>query len=311
MKLILVILGMAIFANPCISKVRIVYGEDSRVDIKNIFDDRIQKISGAVAARVYNLSFNSNPESENYVSFENILRLSHPRSASICPDERFANQPTLSDCTGFLVSDRHLVTAGHCVVRPREVVVDDETFSCRSHSWVFDYRMGLSASALDLKKFKADNIYGCKKVVFGTWQEKDDYAVIELDRPVIGRDPLKINKKTKVTHGTNLFIVGHPSGLPLKYAEGSRVFELKDNYFVTNLDSFAGNSGSPVFNKKTLEVEGILVRGDTDYKEELMSDGSLCFRVNTCDDNRENCDRDDPAIDGEHVSYIEKILNFL
>ena len=38
-----------------------------------------------------------------------------------------------------------------------------------------------------------------------------------------------------------------------------------DGYFVANLDTYGGNSGSPVFNSDTHEVEGILVRGERDF----------------------------------------------
>ena len=38
-----------------------------------------------------------------------------------------------------------------------------------------------------------------------------------------------------------------------------------DDTFMTNLDTFGGNSGSPVYNAKTHKVEGILVRGERDY----------------------------------------------
>ena len=44
---------------------------------------------------------------------------------------------------------------------------------------------------------------------------------------------------------------------------------MRDNspsgHFVANLDAYGGNSGSPVFNSDTHEVEGVLVRGDTDF----------------------------------------------
>jgi hypothetical protein len=36
-------------------------------------------------------------------------------------------------------------------------------------------------------------------------------------------------------------------------------------FFVANLDTYGGNSGSPVFNSETHKVEGILVRGETDF----------------------------------------------
>ena len=36
-------------------------------------------------------------------------------------------------------------------------------------------------------------------------------------------------------------------------------------FFVANLDTYGGNSGSPVFNAASYKVEGILVRGENDF----------------------------------------------
>ena len=226
---------------------RIIYGEDSRTDVKNIYNAKLRDISKSVAGRIDNYAINHLSTNPNSVSFEQILKLSHPRSLNVCEDEKFANQPTVADCTGFLVADNLLVTAGHCAVRMGQTVRNKSTFSCDSHSWIFDYKMGSSSSPLDLKRYPSDKIYSCKKVIYGTWQEDDDYAIIELDRKVVGRTPLKMNTKRNIKAGTDLFIMGHPSGLPLKYAEGAKSFEITENYFTTNLDSFGGNSGSPVF----------------------------------------------------------------
>ena len=38
-------------------------------------------------------------------------------------------------------------------------------------------------------------------------------------------------------------------------------------FFVANLDTYGGNSGSPVFASDTNRVEGILVRGETDFEQ--------------------------------------------
>ena len=290
---------------------RIVYGVDSRVDIKNVFDAKVQEISRAVAGRVHNYSFNPLVDDGSVVAFDRVLSLSHPRSMNVCSDEKFASQPTVSDCTGFLIAEDLLVTAGHCVVRQGETVKNEVNFSCESNSWAFDYREGRGKESLDLNKFDGTKIYGCKKVIYGVWEEDNDYALIQLDRKVTDRKPLKMNASSRVRPGSNLFILGHPSGLPLKYADGGKVFEVKKNYFATNLDSFAGNSGSPVFNKTTLAVEGILVRGDVDYKESMNDDGSSCLRVNTCNNNREKCIEDNRDIKGEHVSHISKVLELI
>src|SRR5262249_51918318 len=51
-----------------------------------------------------------------------------------------------------------------------------------------------------------------------------------------------------------------------KFAAGAAVRNnAPDAFFVANLDTYGGNSGSPVFNSDTHVVEGILVRGENDF----------------------------------------------
>ena len=69
---------------------------------------------------------------------------------------------------------------------------------------------------------------------------------------------------------------------------------------VTNLDSFGGNSGAAVFNASTLEVEGILVRGDRDYH---YSKERKCDVVNV---NSETGGRGEDAI---LISNVTKLLD--
>ena len=80
-------------------------------------------------------------------------------------------------------------------------------------------------------------------------------------------DPIvRLRRQGKVADDEKVYVLGHPSGLPLKYAPGAQVRGNDDpSFFVANLDTYGGNSGSPVFNERTGEVEGILVRGETDY----------------------------------------------
>jgi hypothetical protein len=63
--------------------------------------------------------------------------------------------------------------------------------------------------------------------------------------------------------------MGLPSGLPLKLAGGASVSNNQPAAFVVaNLDTYGDNSGSPVFNAATQEVEGILVRGENDFGQQ-------------------------------------------
>ena len=92
-----------------------------------------------------------------------------------------------------------------------------------------------------------------------------DYALVRLDRPVEGHKPLVLASEDADKHDT-VYVMGHPSGLPIKYAGGAHVLSSWgfNPYFKANLDTYGGNSGSPVFNADH-EVVGILVRGDTDF----------------------------------------------
>jgi hypothetical protein len=61
-------------------------------------------------------------------------------------------------------------------------------------------------------------------------------------------------------------VIGHPCGLPQKYAPGAQVrHNSAGPFFVANLDTYGGNSGSAVFNATNRAVEGILVRGENDF----------------------------------------------
>lgn len=306
MKYILVSLVL-LSSNNLLAAEKIVYGDDNRVDIVKVRSQKIQEISKAVAGRISNFSFSKNSDDGLVIKFDDILKLSDEWSMNVCSDEKFANQPTVADCTGFLVGENLLVTAGHCVLPAGAKVEDDITRGCVSNSWIFDYKMDKSGE-IDLEHIDKNNIVGCKRVIKGKYTRDEDYALIELDRKVTDRKPLTIRTSGKVSVEETLFVIGHPSGLPQKFADGAKVFETQEHYFGTNLDTFGGNSGSPVFNAKTLEVEGILVRGDVDYVTTIF-DGKTCNRVNICDPKRENCIEDDEDIVGEHVTYISKILS--
>jgi V8-like Glu-specific endopeptidase len=105
-----------------------------------------------------------------------------------------------------------------------------------------------------------------------------DYAVVELNRDVEGATPMKFRKSGKITDGQELVVIGHPSGLPTKIADGAFVRNNSSKaFFSASLDTYGGNSGSAVFNVNTGEIEGILVRGENDY----VRNGS-CTASNLC-----------------------------
>ena len=249
---------------------KVIYGDDNRVDVIDYPDQDVQLAASSVAAMIPQNRVNSSGE----LSGQEI-----GKKYSLCDDQRFRDQKIIANCTGFLVDDDLLVTAGHCM---------PDTKLCGDEKWVFGFHG-------ESYQVSPDDIYSCKKVVsvVDSSDSDIDYALIQLDRVVSNRAPLKIRRKGSVSVGESLIIMGHPTGLPLKIADQAQIRSKNNVYFTANLDSFGGNSGSPVLNEQTLEVEGILVRGEDDY----INRGE-CRVVNECADN---------ACDGEESTLISLV----
>ena len=75
--------------------------------------------------------------------------------------------------------------------------------------------------------------------------------------------------------------------------------QTNDPFFVTNLDTFGSNSGSPVINTTSYQVEGILVRGEVDY---VLADDGSCVQVKHCPENGVNCA-------GENATKMARMLD--
>ncbi len=251
-----------------------IYGKDNRVEIKE-FKNRFgagfkRRFARSVAAMISNEAI----KKVNFLNYQ-VKGINLEDSYKLCPGERFAKQLSVASCTGFLVAADTLVTAGHCIEK-----IED----CSKVKWVFDYREDKIKGSSSFKVNRS-KVYSCSSVVKSVRNllTGADYAVVKLDRKVLGRKPLKFRKEGKVSELSNLVIIGHPSGLPAKIADKAKVVDnSKLAFFLTNLDSFGGNSGSPVFDMETGLVEGILVRGERDYSLDFFySSGAykLCYRA--------------------------------
>ncbi len=262
-----------------------IYGTDSRIDVNESKNAVHKRMANSVAVMIP--EFVVWDTDKDKTSF---MDLNLKDTMKVCDAEPFAHQQTVATCTGFLVAPNLLVTAGHCVKSEAD---------CGHNKWVFDYKVK-KKSDTTVGSIPNSSIYSCKKIVESKLSSslfsKKDWAIIELDRPVKDRAPLKLSKKAP-SRGDNLYVIGAPSGLPLKIATGV-VRSKKLSHFSANLDTFAGNSGSPVFNSKTNQVEGILVRGDNDYTEIF----GRCLVSTTY---KENGGR------GEDVSYIKNVRALL
>jgi V8-like Glu-specific endopeptidase len=269
-----------------------VYGSDDRLDYNEVKDQAKTDLIDATAAMIPSSLIT---EMDNITSR---IKGKTLQQYGICEYEKFYNQVAAADCSGFLIAPDIIVTAGHCIRNNAD---------CSYWRWVFDYRV--STSYRNGRKFRlpTKKIYNCKEVIASEYSEREgvDYAVIRLNRPVLDREPLKIRKIGSVTKEDKLVVIGYPSGLPVKYAGGAKVLSNDHSkYFLTDLDTFNGNSGSAVLNEETGIVEGILVRGNEDY-EYVRRKGKRCLIPKVC------TSKDDCEGEGESVTRISEIHSIL
>lgn len=239
------------FSAPVQAINKVIYGSDDRRDPYQESNPHLLNLARSTAAMIPNPKMTTQ---DNSVTIQG----STLEDRGICSSAKFANHATAANCSGFLVGDDLLVTAGHCVRSQAD---------CSGSKWVFGYAYETAEITKDITVDK-NAVYGCKEIVQqelnGT--NKMDFALIRLDRKVTDREPLKFRTEGKIENGQKIVVIGHPTGLPTKIADNAWVRNNSgDVYFSANLDTFGGNSGSAVFNADTGVVEGILVRGEQDY----------------------------------------------
>lgn len=213
---------------------------------------------------------------------------------SLCRDERYSFDPSLNyACTGFLVAPDLIVTAGHCMVNVGESRNETELY-CDAFDWLFDYRTSVTGQT-NLDKIPSDKIYKCKQVIYAIREEEApyrDYALVQLARPVLDRQPLKISPQDPTENqlrSENFTMIGYPFGTPAKISPNGKLLlnNVNRQSFLTNLSAFAGNSGGPVLNRKN-EVIGILI-GGTPSNNTFDDTKNKCERYNRCDVDGKNC----------------------
>lgn len=220
--------------------------------------------------------------------------LPNKSSDFLCHDVKYADDPSLDyACTGFLVAPDLIATAGHCMVNSGQSRNEKQTY-CETFSWLFDYQDDGNGHVQTVNLSTA-NLYECRKVVYAIHEEEPpyrDFALVQLKRPVTDRTPLVLSKQ-KIQPGDAVRMIGYPLGQPAKLSRDAHILlnNISKQSFITNLDAFEGNSGSPVFNAQN-EVIGILVGGTP--SESLRQDKHrTCMRYNVCDDLGKNCERPD------------------
>lgn len=233
-----------------------IYLVDSRQDLSEVTDAEVLKLASSVAVLVRESQVSS--VADQIVTVQSSVFGS---LYSLCPGERFWHQECIGFGSGVLVSSDMIATAGHCVSE-----ADSQVDRIR---FIFGFRSESSNQPAPTR-FAVSQVYRGKELVgYKETEDESDWALVRLDRPVQDVPIANLRRSKSLSVGTSVAILGHPCGLPAKYASGAVVKDSSSPaYFTANLDAFGGNSGSPVFSKAkdgTCLVEGLLVRGSQDW----------------------------------------------
>jgi V8-like Glu-specific endopeptidase len=305
----------------------VVYGEDGRQQENgpNV-SDAMRAIGASTVMLVQKSILELNEDGDAYVLDSNVPTFAEQNGDAQCNGDPwpFPEELLPGFCSGTLIADQHVATAGHCI---------PDAAMCEDTYMVF----GATVDQVATRSFPASSVYACSRIHTGIFQpivEEDDvetrrlylknkitrpdllfldFAVVELDRPVPPETatPVAVRTKSRVKMSDEVFVVGHPDGLPRKYTASSVNFVgpyvPSGGYsFAANLDTFAGNSGSGVFDMATGELVGILTQGTQDFEEE-----ELCKSTNICPDKGPNGNSLNDAAFVERTSALDDDDEFL
>ena len=260
---------MAIFSLSTINSYaseNVIYGKDDRKDLYEVTNPMYLKLASSTVVLVKKAEL-----SQNSSGVVKIKAQSFQATMGVCKNEKYSDQPSGGFCSGSLIGKNLMLTAGHCITSMSD---------CQSTKFVFGY--AVTKKGKFPTEVPEQDVVGCKNIVYRIQDgEGADFGLIELDRDVSNHEPLKLAQRTtsnELVKGDQLLMIGHPAGLPTKIEDGGKVRDPSPSGFlVANTDSYGGNSGSAVFNRNTGEIEGVLVRGETDY---IYQGG--CYVSNVC-----------------------------
>lgn len=265
----------------------VVYGDDDRKEVFEVDGPVRDLATRSIVAIVQKENLDETDRSNVRVLGESI-----GTTLGLCRSERFWDEPFAASCSATLVADDLVLTAAHCLGNAMGGHSPmGAARACKARRFVFGYYKDAPG---EMHRLTSDDVFSCAEpVVFrkqgamiGSARVDLDFAVVRLDRPATPRfSPVKLRPNAEQLPGSSLTVLGFPSGMPLKIAGNGHVMSVRPegDFFSATVDTFAGNSGSGIFDSKTLEQVGVLLGGEPDYER-----NGNCSVVSRCSDT--GCD---------------------
>jgi MYXO-CTERM domain-containing protein len=261
----------------------VIYGTDDRQDVYAHPDMNLRTLAQqSIVALMRDTKVNvTNPANVTFNSTDTLAS-----TQDLCAGQRFEADPAYADCSGTLIDNDIVLTAGHCFTAAGADAGANGPSTCQNTRFVFKY---YHEAAGRLATITAEDVFSCAEIITSVDRmnpdgTRQDYAFVRLNRSAAPRfTPASVARTNgPTTMGQSVTVIGFGSGIPAKIDSGGTVTDLRameGDYFETNLDTFSGNSGSGVFDTATRSMIGILVRGATDY---VRADGGMCQVANVC-----------------------------
>lgn len=250
---------LMLIVSACVSTdplARPVYGSDNRVEAMH-GDTMVCEIGSSVVAIFSRDQFRQNPDGS-----WTLLHQQRLSDLGWCGNTRFAEQPATARCTGFLIAPDLVATAGHCIDGTNNPTPTG--LGCDETLLVLDFKLLINGEVTTT--FAEPQVFSCSESVAGRDSRLGpDWRVIRLDRTA-DRTPLSIYTGKPLSDSSEVHVVGHPLGLPMKAANEGRIRGHDNGRYRTTLDTFRGNSGSPVYaliNDRPVVI-GIMSGGEHD-----------------------------------------------
>jgi V8-like Glu-specific endopeptidase len=166
---------------------------------------------------------------------------------------------TGSTATGFFISSDGLFITNHHVVT-KDRCSDTR---CNGFKLIRDFRENGDFEVFNEVSLIAND-------------QKLDFAILKVKLHPFSSVPfLKLNFiKTNFSQAQNYKIIGHPAGGALRESDAYIEGLVDGDFFALKSTAISGNSGSPMLNSNTLEVEGLYHSGSWD-KNSVSINGSV------------------------------------